>query len=90
MGGTCIQEEEREITPREKYLKLENQHYRNLKLYANFVFIQKQYLWVTYTHNQWGKCEWLSGVYCIICQQKPLQGERGKNKIFKGKKKCIL
>lgn len=48
------------MTPKEKYLKLENQHYRNLKLYANFVFIRKQDLCVTYTQSPWGKCKWLS------------------------------
>lgn len=35
MGGTCIQEEKIK-TSREKNLILENQHYRNVKLYVDF------------------------------------------------------
>lgn len=50
----------RQITSKGKYLNLENQHCRALELYANFVFLQKPDLWVTYTRSQWGKRKWLS------------------------------
>lgn len=48
----------KKITSREENLILENQHYRNVKRYTNFAFIQKQDLWVTQTQSQWGKCKW--------------------------------
>lgn len=41
MRGTYIQEE-RKITSRGKNLKLEKQHHKNFKLYANFIFIKKK------------------------------------------------
>lgn len=63
---------EPEITSKEKYLKLESQHYRNLKLHANFVFIQKLDLWVTYTQSLWGKCKWYSTVSTALSVSKRL------------------
>lgn len=62
----------KQITSKDKYLKLKNQHYRTLELYANFVFLQKQGLWVTYTQSQWGKRKWLSIVSAALFVSKRL------------------